>query len=295
MARSRVMADGRKAAAFYIDVELDDAGLTASQYRVYARIVRRAGESTCFESIENMATGCRLEKKTILQCLRDLLQVNLIRKVRRLGFTSEYTLVDKSEWLLDRLNRRERGRTPPNQHPTQSAPQGLTQSAPHPVNPISTPQRIPIEDIPIKRLSASPQLAVDRVGCPKCKQKIKVLSSAGKPVAPCLTCNIDALIKPVTDLKSDAAKCMAFYKLSYTDLFGVEPHVTKGKDFGIMANLVETYGKEKVQGFIKAYLNGKDEVVRQAGYSIAFFSTRINSLIVAGVHKSQPHRQVIVT
>lgn len=304
MARNRTLADGRKAPAFYIDIEADDAGLTASQFRVYARIVRRAGETKCFESVEHIAAGCRLEKKTVLQCLRDLMQANFIKKIKRPGRTSEYTLIDKSEWKLDRLNSRERRVTYTNQHPT-LAMQPNPISTPSPI-PISTPPTQPNqhptknthEDIHSKIVPASPPTApLGRVNCPKCKRSVPIMISAGHQVAPCLKCNIDVFAQQVEtpETNPDTAKCIGFYRHRYVDLFGEEPRITKGKDWGIISGLVTTYGKVKVQRFIAAYFQSGDEKVVAAGYSIAFFSTRINSLIVAASPKSQPCRPEIVT
>jgi phage replication O-like protein O len=121
-----------------------------------------------------------------------------------------------------------------------------------------------------------------RAKCPRCSASVPLHSSDVGDVAICLTCGIDALQPLPPDADSDAAKCVAFYKHRFNERFNEQPRITKGKDFGIIRDLIGQYGKARVQELLRAYVNSDDARVKEAGYSIAFFPSRINSLIVAG-------------
>lgn len=91
--------DGRDAGAF-IPSALDDFGLDPYAMRIYIRIVRRAGtRQGCFESIDNMALHCKMNRKTVYQSVKVLLRHHLIEKVSVPGKTSHYYLTPSSEWI----------------------------------------------------------------------------------------------------------------------------------------------------------------------------------------------------
>lgn len=96
---TKQIMDGRDAGAF-IPSALDDFGLDPYAMRIYIRIVRRAGtRQGCFESIDNMALHCKMNRKTVYQSVKVLLRHHLIEKVSVPGKTSHYYLTPSSEWI----------------------------------------------------------------------------------------------------------------------------------------------------------------------------------------------------
>jgi hypothetical protein len=91
-------SDGRSFPIF-INSELDDYGLDPYEFRIYARIARRAGKkSDCFESVPEMAKGCRMSTGKVKHCLAKLLRLNLVTRESISGKASHYKLTDPSEW-----------------------------------------------------------------------------------------------------------------------------------------------------------------------------------------------------
>jgi len=93
------ITDGRDAGAF-ITAALDDFGLDSYAFRIYARIVRRAGtKHGCFESIDNMANACHMKRDTVYKALKLLIKHRLIEKEPHAGKPSNYYLTPSSEWI----------------------------------------------------------------------------------------------------------------------------------------------------------------------------------------------------
>jgi hypothetical protein len=93
------ISDGRDAGAF-ITAALDDFGLDMPCFRIYARIVRRSGTKLgCFESIDNMAKACRMNRETAYRALKTLIKHRLIEKEPHPGRPSSYYLTPNSEWI----------------------------------------------------------------------------------------------------------------------------------------------------------------------------------------------------
>jgi hypothetical protein len=91
--------DGRDAGAF-ITAALDDFGLDPHTFRVYARIVRRAGtKHGCFESIDNIAKACRMKRDSVYRALKILIRHRLIEKEPHAGKPSNYFLTPSTEWI----------------------------------------------------------------------------------------------------------------------------------------------------------------------------------------------------
>src|SRR5690606_14050620 len=83
-----------------IDWELDDLGLDPFTFRVYARLARRAGTNKgAFESVAEMAKGCRMSDRKVHDALQILVRLNLVEKQEHKSKPSTYYLNDKSEWL----------------------------------------------------------------------------------------------------------------------------------------------------------------------------------------------------
>src|SRR5688500_11194908 len=84
----------------FIHSALADYGLSPAEFRVDARIARRAGmNGKHSESIPNMANCLMISPRTIQYALRLLTSCGLIRRHVRLGRTNEYSLNPISSWL----------------------------------------------------------------------------------------------------------------------------------------------------------------------------------------------------
>jgi hypothetical protein len=134
-------------------------------------------------------------------------------------------------------------------------------------------------------LAAPPQsvgtLPPTHAPCPRCKLPVRILSSGGLPCAWCLTCEVDALAEVTPEIESEATRAFGYFKHEFKRRRGEFPHLTKGKDFSIIKGLVRDYGRLRVESLMRGYFDLTDDYVRNAGYSVAFFSTRINALLVA--------------
>jgi len=93
------LSDARDAGAF-ISSDLDDFGLDPYAFRVYARIVRRAGtREGCFESIDHISKACRIDRKRVYEALKVLLRHRLIEKESKLGKPNSYFLTPREQWI----------------------------------------------------------------------------------------------------------------------------------------------------------------------------------------------------
>ena len=103
MARGNcALKDSRNMPFLWLHLELDDAGLTPYEMRVYIHVVRRAGkENACWESLPNMASHCDIGIATIKRALKGLIGKNMLDKHPRNGDTSIYRITDISDWHID--------------------------------------------------------------------------------------------------------------------------------------------------------------------------------------------------
>jgi len=93
------ISDGRDAGAF-ITSDLDDFGLDPYAFRIYGRIARRAGtRNGCFESIDNIAEACRIDRKRVYDAIKVLLKHRLIEKEPKQGKPSSYYLTPREQWI----------------------------------------------------------------------------------------------------------------------------------------------------------------------------------------------------
>lgn len=125
----------------FIPAKLDDAGLSASQFRVFARIARRG---MCSESVPNIASGCRLDQDTVWSALRSLLDLGMISKTSRPGATSVYAAQSPEQWAPTR-----NGGAP------ETAGRVVNSGATHPkerggTHPKGRGAKVPLEGFPLK-------------------------------------------------------------------------------------------------------------------------------------------------
>jgi hypothetical protein len=104
MTDSNLRADLSESNIIFIHSALDEAGLTAAAFRVFAHLARRAGKDGCFPSADNMAKTCRLERKTIFAALTELEDMGLIERQKRAGCSTRYTLNPPSRWVAKRVD-----------------------------------------------------------------------------------------------------------------------------------------------------------------------------------------------
>jgi hypothetical protein len=83
----------------FIPSFLDDYPLDPYEFRIYARIHRRAKKGSCWESIPNMAAGCQMSLAKARIALRFLVAAGLISCHQRSGTTTQWTLNSTSHWL----------------------------------------------------------------------------------------------------------------------------------------------------------------------------------------------------
>lgn len=84
----------------FIHSELDDFGLDPFEFRVYARLVRRAGSGgTAYESVPNVAKATHMSQRKVRYALRVLCALGLVGlSESRTGDTSIYVVLDKVRW-----------------------------------------------------------------------------------------------------------------------------------------------------------------------------------------------------
>ncbi len=149
---TKQMFDGRDIGAF-IPSTLDDFGLDPYQFRVYCRIVRRAGNGACFESVNNIAEACRMDRNKVFSSLKFLLAHRLIEKepTPKKGATVNYHLTPSSEWIhIEKPEKKPRG-VPNMVHPP--VPNMVHPPVPnmvHPPVPNMVHKGTPIEGTPIE-------------------------------------------------------------------------------------------------------------------------------------------------
>lgn len=154
----------------FIPAKLDDYGLSQAEFRIVCRIARR---DICFESVESMATGCRMSLKTTRNALRSLVAREIIEVEKRDGDTSIYTLVPLNNWtentpvkkrratIIDRGSKNDRGSK--TAHPTPigmdtPTPTKREEATPTKIAPLRlSPEGNPSEGHPLKDVTGNPE------------------------------------------------------------------------------------------------------------------------------------------
>jgi hypothetical protein len=87
MKAERPPESGAESLPHFVHSKLDDYGLTAAQFRVHGTVARRGG---CTASLETIANTSRLNRDTVIDCLRFLVERRLLSKESRPGRPSVY-------------------------------------------------------------------------------------------------------------------------------------------------------------------------------------------------------------
>jgi hypothetical protein len=82
----------------FVRSELDDARLTAYEFRVYAHIARR---SNCFASLESMADICQMSESQIKRVMASLKEKGMIHIISRPGTTNLISITPPRIWSED--------------------------------------------------------------------------------------------------------------------------------------------------------------------------------------------------
>ena len=126
-----LLVDGRQDfALIFLHSDLDDYGLDASVFRVYAHLSRRAGSGAAFPAIRSIAQVCRLHPATVRAALRTLARFRLITRDARPGRTPLYRLTPKSAWLPAIALASQPSRTDTPSNSIQATPPNLMQGYP---------------------------------------------------------------------------------------------------------------------------------------------------------------------
>jgi hypothetical protein len=153
----------------FVKSEIDDYGLDPYEFRLYARIARRAGRGEAWESIPNMARACRISISRARKALELLEIAGLIESIERPGYSTIRRLTPKHKWVHpERLERIRQCLTPsrsdtPTKNdrgsktdtPSKSDRGVLAQLIPLPLSKV-TAEGIPLEGNPIKVLPSCP-------------------------------------------------------------------------------------------------------------------------------------------
>lgn len=83
----------------FIHSSLDDSGLTANQFRIYAHLSRRSNKKgKAWPGADSMAEVCRMHRETVLESIKELESRNMLRVQRRKGIGNVYELTPPSLW-----------------------------------------------------------------------------------------------------------------------------------------------------------------------------------------------------
>lgn len=83
----------------FVHSSLDDAGLTANEFRVYCHLARRAGTAgDAFPSAQTVADVCRMHKDTVWEVLRSLEARGMVQRQPRPGLSTIYVLTTPDQW-----------------------------------------------------------------------------------------------------------------------------------------------------------------------------------------------------
>ena len=97
------MIDHRFAkSVLFVHSSLDDAGLTANEFRVYCHLARRSGNAgDAFPSAQSIADVCRIHKDTVWDVLRSLERRGMVCRKPRVGMSTVYVLTTPDQWTQD--------------------------------------------------------------------------------------------------------------------------------------------------------------------------------------------------
>jgi hypothetical protein len=88
-----------QATKFQVGSEIDQAGLSAIEFRIYAHLVRRADRNgECFPSLSDICQYCKCEKKTAIKAIEVLETRKFIACQKRFHKPTLYQLRPAQDW-----------------------------------------------------------------------------------------------------------------------------------------------------------------------------------------------------
>ena len=92
--------DQRDDVPFFVHSEVDDYPFDPYEFRAYARLCRRAGntQGEAYESVEHMATGCGMKPRKLRYCFDVLEACDFISRTYRKGQTTIIHLLPQRRW-----------------------------------------------------------------------------------------------------------------------------------------------------------------------------------------------------
>jgi DNA-binding MarR family transcriptional regulator len=141
----------------FVKSEIDDYGLDPYEFRLYARIARRAGRGEAWESIPNMACACQMSISRARKAIQLLEAAGLIESIERPGYTTIRRLTPKHKWIHpERLEEIRQFLAPSRSDTPSKSDRGvLAELIPLPLSKV-TAEGIPLEGSPIKVLPSCP-------------------------------------------------------------------------------------------------------------------------------------------
>jgi hypothetical protein len=89
----------QQATKFQVGSEIDEAGLSAIEFRIYAHLVRRAEkDGECFPSIGHICAHCRCRRRTAVEAIRSLEERKFISSHRQYHRPTVYRLRPPQDW-----------------------------------------------------------------------------------------------------------------------------------------------------------------------------------------------------
>ena len=104
----------------FIPSWLDDAGLTAAQFRVLCHLWRSKGPRGCFPGADRIMRACRISENTVWKTLRDLEALGLIARKKFYRNSNSYDLIVPSVTAKETVTQEGESPQSERQHPPQS-------------------------------------------------------------------------------------------------------------------------------------------------------------------------------
>jgi hypothetical protein len=95
----------KQATKFEVGSEIDEAGLSAIEFRIYAHLVRRADKNReCFPSITDICRHCQCERKTAVKAIAVLEARRFVSCHKRFHKPTLYKLRPAHDWCRLTVN-----------------------------------------------------------------------------------------------------------------------------------------------------------------------------------------------
>lgn len=105
MSKPDIIVQDRSELGILVHYELDDAGLTPAEFRIYAHLARRAAkQGRAWPGRDSMAGVCCMSKRTVTRAIQSLEDYQMLAVTRAKGQRSIYVLTKRSSWVVPGLS-----------------------------------------------------------------------------------------------------------------------------------------------------------------------------------------------